>query len=468
MPGKILIIDGIATNRISLRSRLCAAYYEVVQAASGLQGLALLAQERPDIVLIAASLPDMSARALCTQLRADPEHGDLPVIVLGNSEERDRRMAALQAGADDAFDRSVDPRLLLARLRSLLRNGTSREDRSLHSSARASAAFGFAEPGPSFVHQPHIALVSEDAGRALTWMKRLQGLRPYHFSLHSPRALSLDFGQAGPPDAILIAGGIGDEPDFGAALLAALGSQPGFRRCKFLVVLPDLRTEPAVQMLDLGAHDLMTGPFDAEEAALRLDQLLRRKARSDQLHETLQNGLRAALIDPLTGLHNRRYALPELSRLVETSDQRQGDLAVMLADLDHFKRLNDSYGHAAGDAVLAEVSRRMRAALRHEDLLARFGGEEFLIAVPDICPRLARQAANRLRRAISDLPVPLPGGAGAVPVTISIGLAMGAGSNDPALSMQPAQTRAHSLLNRADQALYLAKADGRNQVRRAA
>ncbi|MDF1801947.1 diguanylate cyclase domain-containing protein [Thalassovita sp.] len=463
MPGRILIIDGIATNRISLRSRLCAAYYEVIQAATGAEGLTLLSTTRPDVVLISSTLPDMSACDLCRDLRTDPEHGDLPVIILDTAPSRDRRMAALKSGADDALDRHAEPRLLLARLRSLLRSGTSREDRSLHSSARASA--GFAEQQPGFAHQPHIALVSEDAARNLTWMKRLQHLRPYRFSLHSPRALSLDFGQDIAPDAIVISGGIGEEPDFGAALLAALGSQPGFRRCKFLVALTDARPDSAIQMLDLGAHDLMTGPFDAEEAALRLDQLLRRKARSDQLHETLQNGLRAALIDPLTGLHNRRYAVPELTRLVKSATQNHDGLAVMLADLDHFKRLNDNFGHSAGDAVLAEVSKRMRNVLRPCDLLARFGGEEFLIAQPGLDPSQARHAADRVRQAISDRPIRLPGADGSVTITVSIGLAL---CDQRPADQEGSLNRVTRLLNQADQALYGAKAQGRNQVRRAA
>ncbi len=455
MPGKILIIDGIATNRISLRVRLCAAYYDVVQAASGLEGLSMLASDRPDIVLVSSTLPDVTAFDLCARIRASPGHGDLPVVILDTALNRDRRLAALEAGADDALDRHAEPRLLLARLRSLLRHASSSEDRNLHSSARASA--GFAEPAPGFAQQPHVALVSEDSARALTWMKRLEQVRPYRFTLHSPRALSLDFGQAGVPDAILIGGGLGEEPDFGAALLAALGSQPGFRRCRFLVVLPDTRPEPAAQMLDLGAHDLMTGPFDAEEAALRLDQQLRRKARSDQLHATLQNGLRAALIDPLTGLHNRRYALPELGRMLDEG----GDLTVMLADLDHFKRLNDTYGHAAGDTVLAEVARRLRTALRPDDLVARFGGEEFLIALPGVPARQARQTADRLCLAIGNLPVPVPGLLRPVPVTVSIGLVHHGETAQPGGNTQ---ALAAQLLERADRALYGAKAHGRNQV----
>lgn len=463
MPGKVLIIDGIATNRIGLRARLSAAYYEVSQAASGGEGLVLLASQRPDLVLISSTLPDMTACDLCKDLRANPEFSDLPVIVLDTCPDRARRLAALEAGADDALDRHAEPRLLLARLRSLLRGVTSREDRNLHTSARASA--GFAEPAPLFAHQPHIALVGEDAGRNLNWRNRLQAQRPYRFTLHSPRALSLDFGGDGVPDVIIVSGGCGDEPDFGAALLAALGSQPGFRRCKFLVALPDARPEPAAQLLDLGAHDLMTGPFDAEEAALRIDQLLRRKARADHLHETLQNGLRAALIDPLTGLHNRRFALPELHRLVERAVHSRSGLAVMVADLDHFKRLNDTFGHGAGDKVLAEVSRRLRDALGPEDLLARFGGEEFLIALPGMSDQIAHETADRLCATVGSAPYLLPDGVSRTRITISIGMAM---LTPGPTRVEGSQSLAAGLLAQADQALYIAKAAGRNQVRPAA
>ena len=460
MTGKILIIDGIATNRISLRVRLCAAYYEVAQAATGAEGLNMLASFRPDLVLVSSTLPDMTPCNLCEHLRQLPVQNDLPIVFLDTAPTRDRRHAALAAGADDALDRHAEPRLLLARLRSLLRNGTSREDRNLHS--HACASIGIAEPAAEFIQQPHIALVSEDAGRTLTWLKRLERLRPWRFSLHSPRALSLDFGQNGVPDVIVIAGGSGDEPDLGAALLATLGAQPGFRRCKFLVSLPDTRPDPAAQMLDLGAHDMMTGPFDAEEAVLRLDQLLRRKARSDQLHETLQNGLRAALIDPLTGLYNRRYAFPELGRLVEDAARHGKGLAVMLADLDHFKRLNDKYGHVAGDAVLTEVSRRLRTALQSDDLIARYGGEEFLIALPHLTATEARLAADRLCRVVRDMPIAIPGYPNPVPVTISIGIAM----LEPLSRGHQTNAKAQisGLLSRADRALYGAKADGRDQV----
>jgi two-component system cell cycle response regulator len=465
MPGRILIIDGIATNRISLRVRLCAAFYDVCQAASGAEGLEMLEQKQPDIVLISSTLPDMSASQLCQTLRAHPKMGDIGLVVLECAEDRTRRLEILAAGADDVMTRMADPRLLLARLRSLLRGGISRDDRLLQSQAVAST--GFAEPARRFARPAHIAVLSEDAACGLTWIKRLEKERPYRYSLFSPRNLPRDFGRGMVPDVILIASSNQDEGDFGASLLATLGAQPGYRRSRFLIYVPDDTAEPAAQMLDLGAHDVMRGAFDPVALSLRLAQLLRRKARADQMHKRLQEGLHAALTDPLTGLHNRRYAMPELGRLIETAIASQSGLAVMLADLDHFKRINDHYGHAAGDAVLTEIARRLLGAVGADDLLARIGGEEFLIALPGLTRGEAQRAAQHLCRIVADTPVAVPGQAQPITVTVSIGLAMAnpvGAQPQPATSAHILENPAESLLTRADQALYGAKTLGRNQV----
>jgi two-component system cell cycle response regulator len=466
MPGKILIIDGIATNRIGLRVRLCSAYYDVIQAATGAEGRALISTVQPDMVLIATSLPDMTASHLCKAIRKAPIHCDIPIVVLECAPTRDLRLELLGAGADDVLDRNVAPPLMLARLRSLLRSGNSREDLQLHSQAVAST--GFAEPCQAFEQPAHVAILADDTATALTWKKRLERERPYRFSLHSPRRLPRAFTQARAPDVILIMTSSDEEDDVSASLLSTLGAQPGFRRCRFLVSMQDETTAHAVQMLDLGAHDMVFGPFDAAEISLRLDQLLRRKARADQMHERLQDGLHAALVDPLTGLHNRRFAEPELQRLIENTTGEHGGVAVMLADLDHFKRINDQYGHAVGDKVLTEVARRLLGVIGPGDLVARIGGEEFLIASPNLCQRQATQIAHHLCRAIGDTPIPIPGLHPPINVTVSIGLTM----FDVSEQSQFNGLRAHNnspdpvttLLARADQALYGAKTLGRNQV----
>ena len=160
--------------------------------------------------------------------------------------------------------------------------------------------------------------------------------------------------------------------------------------------------------LDLGANDLIPADFDDAELAIRLRTQVKRKQEADSLRAALDEDLRLAVIDPLTGLYNRRYAMAHLKRLTTRAAETGRNFTIMVADLDRFKQVNDTFGHAAGDAVLVEVARRLKDNLRGNDLVARIGGEEFLIALPDCQLSEARQAGERIRRIIDREPVTLP------------------------------------------------------------
>jgi two-component system cell cycle response regulator len=179
------------------------------------------------------------------------------------------------------------------------------------------------------------------------------------------------------------------------------------------------------------------------------------------LRATVRTGLKAAVSDPLTGLHNRRYAMPHLARTAEHAALTGKPFAVMVADLDLFKRINDVFGHAAGDAVLVETARRMRDNLRAVDMVARIGGEEFLIVMPGSTITEARVAASRLCRKIGNQDFVVPGADDPIKVTVSIGLTMG---GLPDANGSPQTEDADTLLAAADKALYAAKLRGRNQV----
>jgi two-component system cell cycle response regulator len=166
----------------------------------------------------------------------------------------------------------------------------------------------------------------------------------------------------------------------------------------------------------------------------------------------MQHGLQAATLDPLTGLHNRRYAL---ARLAEMSNTIRDDVAVMVVDLDHFKSVNDTYGHAGGDAALKQVAKRLREQLRTDDLLARIGGEEFLVALPGCDRTRANLVAKELCAAVRDTPIRLHRRARPFHVTVSIGLACGTSRG----------LSGGDLLMLADQALYRSKSEGRDTVR---
>ena len=156
--------------------------------------------------------------------------------------------------------------------------------------------------------------------------------------------------------------------------------------------------------------------------------------------------------DPLTGLYNRRAFDQELARQQRQGAGRQTGLALLLADLDHFKRVNDTHGHVVGDQMLQHVARLLRAGARSTDTVARLGGEEFAIVMADTGPEAAALAAERLRALLAATPLEIDGAS--VPITVSIGLAVG----------HLREGGATPLLRRADAALYRAKAGGRDQV----
>jgi two-component system cell cycle response regulator len=161
-----------------------------------------------------------------------------------------------------------------------------------------------------------------------------------------------------------------------------------------------------------------------------------------------------AVTDGLTGLHNRRYMESHLVTLAEQAAMRGKPLALMMLDIDYFKSINDGYGHDAGDDVLREFAVRVRKSIRGIDLACRYGGEEFVIVMPETDLKVAGIVAERLRRSIAGEPFAVHSGAKRIEVTISIGLSMLERKGEPVANV----------LKRADLALYRAKHDGRNRV----
>lgn len=161
-------------------------------------------------------------------------------------------------------------------------------------------------------------------------------------------------------------------------------------------------------------------------------------------------------------MYNRRYALPELARLIEDASRTKQTLALMLVDLDHFKQINDRYGHPSGDAVLMETAQRLGRLLSPNDMLARVGGEEFMVALPNTTEQAAARAAERLCHQINDRPFYCAGRANAIKLTTSIGVVVGPSSGQAVPNSAEQQTQL--LISQADRALYEAKHGGRNQV----
>jgi two-component system, cell cycle response regulator len=213
------------------------------------------------------------------------------------------------------------------------------------------------------------------------------------------------------------------------------------------------RKENVIEGLDAGADDYLTKPFDPHELQVRLRTGKRILTLQAELIEAREELRLQAMHDPLTGVWNRRAILEVLSNELARSRREGLPLAVAIADLDHFKRINDTYGHMVGDTALCEAAGRMRALLRAYDAIGRYGGEEFLMVLPGCTSQDAFKLADRLRSGVSQEPVEIPGG------TIDVMCSLGVAASDTLVLLDAA-----ALIQAADSALYRAKAEGRNRV----
>lgn len=456
MSGKILIVDDLATNRIILKVKLNAACHDTLQASSGLAALEVARTEQPKLILLDMMLPDISGIEVCRRLRADPATLHIPIVIITASGDRANRLRALEAGADEFLTKPLNEVILLARIRSLMRARETESELRLRSETWG--AMDLAEGETVFSLPGRVGLVAADPAIAMGWRAALAPHLSARVTILTPAAALGDAPEGAVPDFYMIAADLGAHGS-GQRLVADLRSRLQSRHAAIALALHEADPDTAAMALDVGANDLLTLPLDPQETALRITLHIQRKRRADSLRRAVSQGLKLAVTDPLTGLFNRRYALAHLDRIAARARETGRRFAVMVLDLDRFKSVNDTWGHAAGDAVLEAVANRLRENMRPTDLVARIGGEEFLIALPDATIGAARIAAERLCRVIGETPVLLPDGRNSVSVTISVGLALG-----PRLAPGDEESAARDAFARADAALLAAKSEGRNQV----
>ncbi|MEM1236833.1 MAG: diguanylate cyclase [Pseudomonadota bacterium] len=459
MTARVLIIDPVVTTRIVLKVKLAAAYFQVTDAASIAEAKREISVTAPDLILCETELPDGNAIELQELLSEQ----DAPVIGLVPENEPEQRVHMLQAGLCDVISRPYNDKALFARIRNVLRARSTKDELKLR--ANTSAALGFAEAAANFMPPTSIAIIAETAAQGKDWKRALSAELAHKIELRTPSDIVNETPGKILPDALLVAIS-GAEARQRLDFVSSLRSRPSMRHTDILAVAPPENAHLAITALDTGAGDAMASGFEAREAALRLNRLLTRRSEEQALRRSLEAGLEAAVKDPLTGLFNRRYALPYLNRMAESAERSGRCFALMLLDLDHFKRINDTYGHSVGDAVLREFAVRISGNLRSMDLIARIGGEEFLVAMPDTTLEQAQHAANRLCALTRAEPFACEETTGGVEVSVSVGLALG-GQHTPTPppgSGKP-ENAIKSLIAQADHALYDAKAAGRDMVR---
>jgi diguanylate cyclase (GGDEF)-like protein len=252
-----------------------------------------------------------------------------------------------------------------------------------------------------------------------------------------------------PPDVVLLDLTLPGELQ-GLEVLDAFARDPSLADVPVIVVTGTADPETLANTLAKGAHDFLGKPYDGIELRARVAVALRTKQLHDGLRLANERLAHDALTDALTGLANRRHGLTELERMTAFAMRHDEPFGIIELDVDGFKAINDRHGHAIGDAVLRSISESLVAGLRREDLLVRWGGDEFVALLPQANPASVLAVAERLRRCVRANPLQI--GSLKLETTVSVGWACG-------MTESPDQ-----LMGRADAAVYAAKRAGRDTV----
>jgi two-component system cell cycle response regulator len=451
MTGRILVVDDQPLNLKLLEAKLTSEYYEVLSARGGAEAIRLAGEERPDLILLDVMMPDMDGYEVCRHLREQADTMHIPIVMVTALSDVADRVLGLEAGADDFLTKPVDDLALFSRVRSLLRFKVTFDELRLR--LGVNEGVGFADLHPRWGESPEdsrVLLLEDFDSRARMIAEALGSQNRVDVVVREAEALRL--AESGGYDVIIISLSL-DEAD-GLRVASQLRSRPQTRMVPILVVLEEGELERLAKALDLGVTDYVMAPIDRNELIARVRTQVRRKRYQDRLRLNIENSVSMAALDELTGLHNRRYLMTYLGREFERAQGNSKPLALMVLDVDHFKKVNDSHGHAAGDSVLGELAKRMLQLTRSSDLSARYGGEEFVVVMPETDLAVARAVAERLRHGVAERPFRCEQAGGDLAVTISIGVA----------HLTAGVATAEALIRRADEALYKAKSAGRNRV----
>lgn len=452
MTARILVVDDIPANVRLLEVRLLAEYFEVLTASNGPDAIETCENGKVDVVLLDVMMPDMDGFEVCRRLKSDPATSHIPVVMITALDQVADRVRGLQAGADDFLTKPVNDLQLMTRVKSLVRLKSLTDELRLRASTTRNIGIE-ALLSRSFTSEyatPKVLLIDERKSS----FERIQKMLRSSAELDIATDPQSGFFQAAeaPYECVLISTSFADFDPL--RLCSQLRSLDRTRFLPIILLAEEGEEGRIIRGLELGINDYLMRPIDQQELMARLRTQVRRKRYNDQLRASVTQTIEMAVTDGLTGLHNRRYLDSHLQTLFDRAVARRRPLSVMITDLDRFKTINDAHGHDGGDDVLREFARRLRKNVRGIDLACRFGGEEFVVVMPDTDAAVAEKVAERIRAEIAQLPFAIGQEGKTIEVTVSVGVSS---------VLNGADTVA-ALMKRADVALYEAKSGGRNRV----
>ncbi|MBL4892739.1 MAG: PleD family two-component system response regulator [Rhizobiaceae bacterium] len=453
MTARVLVVDDIPANVKLLEARLMAEYFHVITASSGQEAIEICERDQCDIVLLDVMMPEMDGFEVCKKLKQGAKTMHLPVIMVTALDQTEDRVRGLEAGADDFLTKPVNDLALITRVKSLVRLKLVTDELRMRASSGETVdmdSVANAEAINNSNLRGNIVMVDN---RVSSYERTVKFL-----SKENDVAVITDPQEAlfhvveNNYDVVIVSLSL---TDFDALRLCShLRSLERTRTLPILIVADEDQESQISRALELGVNDYITRPLDKNELLARVRTQIKRKRYNDCLRNSVQNTIEMAVTDGLTGLHNRRYLDSHLATLFDKAKAKQSHLSTIMCDIDHFKLVNDTHGHDVGDEVIREFAERLKKCVRGVDLASRYGGEEFVVVMPDTDVALAAIVAERIRASIADHPFIVEKGASQLAITVSVGVSSIEEDDDDPLK----------LLKRADIGLYTAKKNGRNQV----
>jgi two-component system cell cycle response regulator len=453
MSARVLVVDDILPNVKLLEAKLTNEYYDVLTATSGAEALEKVEREKPDIILLDVMMPGMDGFEVCTTIKKNPLLAHIPIVMVTALTDVADKVRGLEAGADDFLSKPINDIALMSRVRSLVRLKMALDEWRIRENT--ANQLGVVEESSHVmaesVEKANILLI-EDRSFEAQKIEQTLSTDNHHLVIKDSGVQAM--GELAKNDFDTIIVSINLEHEDGLRLCSHLRSNERTRHVPIMMIAEDHDMKKIAHGLEIGAHDYILRPIERNELLARVRTQIRRKRFQDRLRATYEISLSMALTDGLTGLYNRRYLEVHLQKLLAKNTENNKSTAVLMIDIDHFKDVNDTYGHDVGDEILRVFAERLKNNLRSFDLVARMGGEEFVVVLPEVADDRPYMVSERLRLAICDEPIPCRTPERQLSITTSIG---------GAIIKPEERATPEEALKRADICLYKAKKDmGRN------
>ena len=452
MAAKILVVDDVAFNVKLLTTKLTQEYYNVVTAQDGIEAIQKAKEENPDIILMDIMMPNMDGFEATKIIKSTPEISHIPVIMVTALDAKEDKVNGLKSGANDFLTKPINDYALIIRIKSLLRLKMITDQLRLRD--QTSIDLGLSEQPVinlnESIKSASVLLIDDDSLQAKKITNALSDSNITTNVMENETDLLPEL-QNNNYDLIIINSQLLDIDPL--SLCSQIKGIESLRTVPVMMIHDEENQDILIKALEIGINDYISVPIHSEEIEARAITQIKQKQYQDLLRSNYIKNVSLSMVDELTGLHNRRYFENHIHNMIAYTKHNDKDLSLMVLDIDHFKAVNDTYGHQAGDKIIKDVASRIMKNIRSTDMCARYGGEEFIIALPDTNIEQTMIVANRIKNSISNIAFGIDVEPHSISCTISIGVSVYKDERD-----------LKKLIKIADDNLYQAKEGGRNLV----